>query len=71
MEFHVKKLDIGSVITEDVPHRKGRTRGIENGDKLVEYLVSTFQKALQSNSLDEFVVRFEINSPPKKVKPNE
>lgn len=66
MSFHVKKLDIGSVITEDVPHRKGRTRGIENGDKLIEYFVTVFEQSLRKNSLDEFVVKFEISSPPPK-----
>jgi hypothetical protein len=68
MEFsiHVKKLDIGSVLTEDVPHRKGRTRGVENGDKLIEYFVTLVEQALRKNSLDEFVVKFEINLPPPK-----
>lgn len=66
MNFHVKKLDMGSVITEDVPHRKGRTRGIENGDRLIEYLIGIFTQKLKENSLNEFVVKFEINSPPPK-----
>ena len=65
MEFHVKKLDFGSVLTEDVGHRT-RTRGIENGEKLLEYLLGVFQQKLKENKLDEFVVKFEINSPPPK-----
>lgn len=67
MEFHVKKLDFGSIITEDVEYRKGRTRGMESGEKMIQYLIDTFEQKLKSNKLDEFIVTFDIKSPPPKA----
>lgn len=62
--FDVKKLDFGSVVTEHDGQRS-KTRGMEDGEKMVQFVLKKVEEKLRSNGSNEFTFQFEIKPTPK------